>query len=94
MSHLIWREFDGLGRNTRVGLNFTEKGFGIRAALGAGRAAPRRTLLAESLLLCGAGALPGTAIAWPAVAITSGCGEWELRASAAKSACAMSLTYR
>ncbi|MFO1014895.1 MAG: sugar kinase [Caulobacteraceae bacterium] len=33
-SHLIWREFDGIGRNTRVGLNFTEKGFGIRAALG------------------------------------------------------------
>ena len=33
-SHIIWREFDGIGRNTRVGLNFTEKGFGIRAALG------------------------------------------------------------
>ena len=33
-SHIIWREFDGLGRNTRVGLNFTEKGYGIRAALG------------------------------------------------------------
>ena len=33
-SHIIWRDFDGLGRNTRVGLNFTEKGFGIRAALG------------------------------------------------------------
>ena len=33
-SKIIWREFDGLGRNTRVGLNFTEKGFGIRAALG------------------------------------------------------------
>src|SRR5690606_37533743 len=33
-SHIIWREFDGLGRNTRVGLNFTEKGFGIRPALG------------------------------------------------------------
>src|SRR5262252_5004316 len=33
-SHITWREFDGLGRNTRVGLNFTEKGFGIRAALG------------------------------------------------------------
>ena len=31
---IIWRDFDGLGRNTRVGLNFTEKGFGIRAALG------------------------------------------------------------
>jgi 2-dehydro-3-deoxygluconokinase len=34
MSHVLWREFDGIGRNTRVGLNFTEKGFGIRAALG------------------------------------------------------------
>ncbi len=33
-SHLIWREHDGIGRNTRVGLNFTEKGFGVRAALG------------------------------------------------------------
>jgi 2-dehydro-3-deoxygluconokinase len=33
-SHVIWREFDGIGRNTRVGLNFTEKGFGVRAALG------------------------------------------------------------
>jgi 2-dehydro-3-deoxygluconokinase len=34
MSHLIWRDFDGLGKNTRVGLNFTEKGYGIRPALG------------------------------------------------------------
>ena len=33
-SHIIWRDFDGLGRNTRVGFNFTEKGFGIRPALG------------------------------------------------------------
>jgi len=33
-SHIIWRPFDGIGKNTRVGLNFTEKGFGIRAALG------------------------------------------------------------
>ena len=33
-SHVIWREFDGIGANTRVGLNFTEKGFGVRAALG------------------------------------------------------------
>ena len=33
-SYVIWRDFDGLGRNTRVGLNFTEKGFGIRPALG------------------------------------------------------------
>jgi 2-dehydro-3-deoxygluconokinase len=33
-SHCIWRDFDGIGKNTRVGLNFTEKGFGIRPALG------------------------------------------------------------
>src|SRR4051812_35703184 len=33
-SHLIWRPFDGIGRETRVGLNFTEKGFGLRPALG------------------------------------------------------------
>jgi len=26
--------FDGIGRNVRVGLNFTERGFGIRGALG------------------------------------------------------------
>jgi putative ABC transport system permease protein len=41
----------------------------IRAALGATTGALRRTLLAESLLLCGTGALLGVAIAWPAVAI-------------------------
>ncbi|PLR25246.1 sugar kinase [Caulobacter zeae] len=34
MSHVVWRQFDGLGRNTRVGLNFTERGFGVRPALG------------------------------------------------------------
>lgn len=33
-SNLIWREFDGIGRQTRVGLNFTEKGYGVRPALG------------------------------------------------------------
>jgi 2-dehydro-3-deoxygluconokinase len=33
-SHIIWRDFDGLGRNTRVGLNFTERGFGLRPPLG------------------------------------------------------------
>ena len=41
----------------------------IRAALGASTGALRRTLLAESLLLCGAGALLGVPIAWPMVAI-------------------------
>jgi predicted permease len=41
----------------------------IRAALGASTAALRRTLLAESLLLCGAGATLGVLSARPAVAI-------------------------
>src|SRR6185437_17092330 len=34
VSQVIWRPFDGVGRNTRVGLNFTEKGFGLRPPLG------------------------------------------------------------
>lgn len=34
VSHVRWVPFDGLGRASRVGLNFTEKGYGIRAALG------------------------------------------------------------
>jgi predicted permease len=41
----------------------------IRAALGASTSALRRTLLAESLLLCGAGALLGVLSARPMVAI-------------------------
>jgi predicted permease len=41
----------------------------IRAALGASTNALRRTLLAESLLLCGAGAILGVLIARPTVAI-------------------------
>ena len=35
VSHILWREADGVGRNTRMGLNFTERGFGVRGALGA-----------------------------------------------------------
>ena len=33
-SHLKWFKFDGVGRTVRNGLNFTERGFGVRAALG------------------------------------------------------------
>jgi 2-dehydro-3-deoxygluconokinase len=29
-----WREDDGIGRSVRNGLNFTERGFGIRGAVG------------------------------------------------------------
>ena len=41
----------------------------VRAALGASTGALRRTLLAESLLLCGAGAILGVLIARPMVAV-------------------------
>jgi putative ABC transport system permease protein len=43
----------------------------VRAALGASAGALRRTLLAESLLLCGAGALLGVVSARPMVAVLS-----------------------
>jgi 2-dehydro-3-deoxygluconokinase len=33
-SHVKWVQFDGVGRAVRNGLNFTERGFGIRAAVG------------------------------------------------------------
>ena len=34
VSHIKWVPYDGIGRTVRVGLNFTERGFGIRGALG------------------------------------------------------------
>ena len=34
LSHVKWLPFDGIGRAARVGLNFTERGFGVRAAVG------------------------------------------------------------
>lgn len=33
-SHLKWVKYDGVGRTVRNGLNFTERGFGVRAAAG------------------------------------------------------------
>ena len=43
-SMIAWEPFDGLGREVRNGLNFTERGFGIRGAVGV----PDRGLTAAS----------------------------------------------
>jgi 2-dehydro-3-deoxygluconokinase len=32
--NILWRNFDGVGRAARNGLNFTERGFGVRGAVG------------------------------------------------------------
>jgi len=34
LEYVKWMPFDGIGRKTRVGLNFTERGFGLRGAVG------------------------------------------------------------
>jgi len=34
LEYVKWVPFDGIGRKTRVGLNFTERGFGLRGAVG------------------------------------------------------------
>ena len=34
LRHVKWLPFDGLGREARNGLNFTERGFGVRGAVG------------------------------------------------------------
>ena len=34
VDYLQWRDYDGIGRTVRNGLNFTERGFGIRGAKG------------------------------------------------------------
>ncbi len=34
MRHVKWFPFDGIGREVRIGLNFTERGFGVRGAVG------------------------------------------------------------
>jgi len=34
LRHLRWVSYDGVGRTVRNGLNFTERGFGVRAAVG------------------------------------------------------------
>jgi putative ABC transport system permease protein len=46
-----------------------ENELAVRAALGAGKGALRRTLLAESVVLCGAGAVLGVVIARPLVVV-------------------------
>jgi len=46
-----------------------ESELAVRAALGASTASLRRSLLAESLVLCGSGVLAALLLAWPAVAV-------------------------
>ena len=48
-SFVQWRPYDGVGRTVRNGLNFTERGFGIRGAVGV----PDRGLTAASQLKVG-----------------------------------------
>lgn len=48
-SHVKWVKYDGVGRTVRNGLNFTERGFGVRAALGCSD----RGHTAASQLRCG-----------------------------------------
>jgi predicted permease len=48
-----------------------ERELAVRAALGASNGALRRTLLAESLVLCGAGAILGVLIARPLVSVVA-----------------------
>ncbi len=33
-SYVQWKQYDGIGRTVRNGLNFTERGFGVRGAIG------------------------------------------------------------
>jgi predicted permease len=46
-----------------------ESELAVRSALGANAAALRRSLLAESLVMCGSGVLAALALAWPMVAV-------------------------
>jgi predicted permease len=46
-----------------------ESELAVRSALGAGTAALRRALLAESLVLCGSGVIAALLLAWPMVAV-------------------------
>src|SRR5260221_14750927 len=39
-SHLLWGKDDGVGRLARNGLNFTERGFGVRGAVGCSARGP------------------------------------------------------
>jgi 2-dehydro-3-deoxygluconokinase len=61
LSHLRWVPYDGVGRSVRNGINFTERGFGVRGAAGV---SDRGNTAASQLR-------PGT-IDWQAIFATEG----------------------
>ena len=60
-SHLAWVPYDGIGQSVRNGLNFTERGFGVRGAVGC---SDRANSAASQLR-------PGD-VDWPAILGTGG----------------------
>ena len=45
LEHVRWVAYDGVGRAARNGLNFTERGFGVRGAVGCSDRGHPRTLI-------------------------------------------------
>ena len=52
-SLIKWVPYDGIGRNVRNGINFTERGFGIRGAVGASDRAILPLLKLNRVILIG-----------------------------------------
>ncbi len=67
-----------------------ESELAVRSALGASRAALRRSLLAESLILCGSGAIAAVLLAIPMVEIL---GRYAARFSVRATACRLTLAW-
>ena len=51
--YIKWVPYDGIGRNVRNGLNFTERGFGVRGALGVSDRANTAAAALKKVILTG-----------------------------------------